>query len=419
MTTNQRRETSSWSSIKPSHSSMRTVNPIRQIVDKLRDEDLNPQKKKLSLSIGDPTVFGNLRTDKVVEEAVIRAVQSGACNGYAPSMGRDDARKAVAKRCSTKNHVLKPSDVVICSGASGALDICVQALCNEGDELLIPQPGFSLYTTLAGSKGIEARYYNLKPNDDWKVDLDHVKSLITDKTRAIIVNNPSNPCGSVYSAEHISEIIQLAEEYKLPIVADEIYADMIFDESNKFVRMAELTETVPILSVGGIAKQYLVPGWRIGWICIYDKQGYLNLVRDGIQRLTTLILGANTLIQGALPDILEKVDESFYQNVNRSLKESSDYTIERVSQIKGLSAIRPQGAMYCMIGIDLNMFDDSIRDDVEFSSLLLKEESLVVLPGQCFRMKNYFRVVTCPSKADLVEAYDRLEAFCQRHLRKQ
>ena len=291
-------------------------------------------------------------------------------------------------------------------------------MCNEGDEILLPQPGFSLYTTLAGSKGIEAKYYNLKSNDAWKVDLEHARSLVTSKTRAILVNNPSNPCGSVYDAAHLKDIINFAEEFKLPIIADEIYADMIFDETEKFIHMAELTDTVPILSVGGIAKQFLVPGYRVGWIIIYDKMGYLNQLRDGIQRLTTLILGANTLVQGALPYIFEKVESSFYKNLNRSLKESSDYTAERISNIKGLSAIRPQGAMYCMIGIDIDMFDDQINDDVEFSSLLLKEESLIVLPGQCFRMKNFFRVVTCPSKNDLVEAYDRLEQFCARHLRK-
>jgi len=263
-----------------------------------------------------------------------------------------------------------------------------------------------------------AKYYNLKSDDGWKVDLEHMKSLITEKTRAMIVNNPSNPCGSVYSAEHLKEIIQIAEDYKIPIIADEIYAGMIFDETQKFINMAELTDTVPILSVGGIAKQFLVPGWRVGWICIYDKMGYLEKVRDGIQRVTTIILGASTLVQAALPEIFERVDQVYYKQLNRSLKESSDYTVDRISQIKGLNAIRPEGAMYCMIGIQVDMFDDSINDDVEFSSLLLKEESLIVLPGQCFRMKNYFRVVTCPSKEALVEAYDRLEQFCARHLRK-
>lgn len=308
------------------------------------------------------------------------------------------------------------------SGCSGALDIAITALANEGDNILIPQPGFSLYQTLCDSKGIECRFYNLDADKNWEADLQHMASLIDHRTRAILVNNPSNPCGSVYSKEHLEEIVKVAERYCLPIIADEIYAHMVFDGS-EFHRIATLaTKRVPVLSVNGLAKQYLVPGWRVGWITVYDdtEQQVLKEVREGILRLTTLILGANSLVQASIPQILEKTPESFYKELNSVLQKQAFYSMERIEKIPGLDIIRPQGAMYVMVRIDAKRFSEAtngeIADDVEFCKALLKEESLVVLPGQCFRMKNFFRIVFCPPIDKLEQAYDRLDQFCKRKL---
>lgn len=162
----------------------------------------------------------------------------------------------------------------LASACSGALEIAFAAIANEGDNILIPSPGFSLYQTLCDSKSITAKCYNLLPDKEWEADLSHVKSLITSKTKAILVNNPSNPCGCVYSKQHLLDIIQIARENCIPIIADEIYANMAFD-GHQFHAMASLCNDVPIVCVGGLAKQYMVPGWRIGWIVLYDKQGVL------------------------------------------------------------------------------------------------------------------------------------------------
>lgn len=173
---------------------------------------------------------------------------------------------------------------MICSGCSGALDLCVTVLADEGQNILMPRPGFSLYQTLAMSKGIECRYYDLLPEKNWEIDLAHLESLVDGRTAAIVVNNPSNPCGSVYSREHLLDILRVAEKTRVPIIADEIYADMAF-RPHRFYPLASLTETVPVLAVGGLAKRYLVPGWRVGWVLVHDRRGLFTEVRCTIMVL--------------------------------------------------------------------------------------------------------------------------------------
>lgn len=218
-----------------------------------------------------------MKTPETCIDACIESLGSFKFNGYPPSNGYEFAREAVAESYSLPSAPLTAKDVIICSGCSGALDIAITAIANEGQNILLPRPGFSLYQTLAESKGIECRYYNLLPDQYWQVDLAHLESLVDDKTAAILVNNPSNPCGSVFSKEHILQVLSTANKLCLPIIADEIYADMSF-APHQYISFATLSETVPILSVGGIAKRYLVPGWRVGWILIHDRNQLLSKV---------------------------------------------------------------------------------------------------------------------------------------------
>jgi len=195
--------------------------------------------------------------------------------------------------------------VVIGSGCSGALELAISALLDVGDNLLIPRPGFSLYQTLCNAKGIGVKSYALLPERGWEADLADLEGQIDGHTRAVLVNNPSNPCGSVYSKEHLSAIIAIAERHRLPIIADEIYGHLVFPSSGaKFHPMAGLSTTVPILAAGGIAKEFLVPGWRVGWLAIHDRGGAFVEVRKALFSLTQLILGASSLVLAALPAIL-------------------------------------------------------------------------------------------------------------------
>ena len=332
--------------------SQRTSNPIRAIVDNLKVEP-NKDKQMISLALGDPTLFGNFKAPQSCVDEVVKQVQSFKSNGYPPSAGYEFSRDAVARKYTVPSSPLTAKDVIIASGCSGALDLCVTVLANEGQNILLPRPGFSLYRTLCDSKGIEVRYYDLVPEKQWECDLDHMGSLIDHNTTVILINNPSNPCGSVYSEKHLLEILLLAEKHGLPIIADEIYADMAF-KPYKFIPLASLSKKVPILTVGGIAKQYLVPGWRVGWILIHDRDGLFSEVRKGLNALSQLILGSNSLIQSILPNLLHDTSKEFYADTLKQLEDHAALCRDRVSVIPGLTGIVPQGAMYMMVIIFWN-----------------------------------------------------------------
>ncbi|ORX92331.1 tyrosine aminotransferase [Basidiobolus meristosporus CBS 931.73] len=398
--------------IRASKASQRAVNPIRRIVDNLKVAP-HPQKAVISLALGDPTIFGNFKIDESCIEAVVSKFRAHTASGYGPSTGLEVARDAIAKKYGTKTSPLTANDVIIASGASGALELAIGALADEGQNILLPRPGFSVYETLAGPKKIECRYYNLSPENSWEIDIDHLKSLIDENTAAVIINNPSNPCGSVFSEAHLKELLRVCEEHRLPIISDEIYGDMVFS-GYSFTPIASLTNSVPVISVGGLAKRYLVPGWRVGWVLIHDRNEILKEVREGLISLSQMIIGANTVIQAALPEILHNTPESFYTETNLQVEQNALLSEEMLSRIPGLRVIKPQGAMYMMVEIQSDQFKD-IKDDVEFSEKLLGEESVIVLPAQCFKYPNYVRLVITPPKERLIEAYERIENFCHRH----
>ena len=266
----------------------------------------------------------------------------------------------------------------------------IKAIASAGENILLPKPGFSLYATLAKSNGIEVKEYPLIPEKAWEADLKAMEQLVDSKTRAILVNNPSNPCGACYTEEHLRSILNIAEKHNLPIISDEIYGNMTFGE-NKFYPMASLTSTVPIIATGGIAKQYLVPGWRVGWILIHDRNDLLSEVRSGLFSLTQLIVGSCALIQSAIPAILDPQTEEdaaaiedFHAKTLAELEKNASVVYEKLKVVPGLTPVTPQGAMYVMVGIDVDAFD--FDDDMAFTQLLLDEEAVFCLPGQCFRI---------------------------------
>ena len=391
-----------------------TFNPIRNILETM-DLKPHPEKKMISLSIGDPTVFGNLEPPKVVLEAITDSVASGKRNGYAPSTGYVESREAVAKHINKNpNLSITSDDVILCSGCSCSLDLCISVLANPGENILVPRPGFPLYTTLAKGLGINTKEYNLLPEQNWMVDLDHMESMIDENTKAIVINNPSNPCGSVFDESHLRDILAIAERNCVPIIADEIYEHFVFESANKtYVPMASLTTTVPILSCGGLTKRYLIPGWRMGWITIHDANGIFaaGKIKHGLQCLSQRIIGSNTLVQGALPKILEETPKSFYSDTLKVIEYNARLAYDRLKRVPGLKPVMPEGAMYMMVGIDLKSFP-KFQNDLQVVEALVREQSVFCLPGKCFNIPNFFRIVLTVPKEMLVEACDRIEEFC-------
>lgn len=402
-----------WEPVRASEMAKSTDNPIRKIVDGMKLTP-NPQKKLISVSIGDPTVFGNLPLSEVVREAVVESINSGKFNGYAPSVGYEDARSALAEHHSIPEAPLTSKDVILASGCSGALDLCISVLANPGQNILVPRPGFSLYMTLSISLGINIKYYNLIPEKSWEVDLDDLESAVDEQTSCIIVNNPSNPCGSVYSAKHIREILSIADRKRLPIVADEVYADFVFP-NHPYVSIASQSSRVPVLSCGGLTKKYLVPGWRLGWILVHDRHDVLQAeVQPGLVALSQRILGPNTLIQGALRTILTSTPQEYFDQTIDVVQRNAEICFSSLKKIRGLNPIMPSGAMYMMIGIEIEQFPE-FKNDLDFTTSLVTEQSVFCLPAKCFQYPNYFRVVLTIPEDKLREACVRIQQFCRVH----
>jgi tyrosine aminotransferase len=251
----------------------------------------------------------------------------------------------------------------------------------------VPTPGFTLYKTFCDSKQIKVIEYPLMPQCDWEIDLDETRRLIESEAvniKAWIVNNPSNPCGSVFSLQHLEAIKRLAFQYRIPIIADEVYEDMVF-EGHRYHPMAAVEPLgCPVLTCSGLAKRFLVPGWRFGWLLFSPSCGsVLDQIRIGVADLACVLLGATSVVQSAVPMILDRVPVSFHVEVNSYLSRNAQilYSALLKSPLAGhgVTINRPQGSMYCLIGFERGFFD--FEDDVAAARLLIGEESVKVLPG--------------------------------------
>ena len=422
------------SKLQASIKSQNTKNPIRNIVDNLK-RPMDHPSPFINLGLGDPTIHGNLPRPDGLTNIIKDVLMTSANDGYGPSTGLVAAREAIANSLEDQGYSVSPDNVVIGSGCSGALELVVSVLVNPGDNILIPNPGFALYQVLTEAIGGEVRKYNLKPEANWECDLAQMESLINDRTKAILINNPSNPCGSNFSREHLVQVAALAKKYNLPVIADEIYAGVVFNGT--FTAIHEVTTEIPIFSVGGIAKEFVVPGWRVGWVVVHDRTegSVASEVIGGLKSLSQLILGANSIVQACLPRLLSqdpsspdfdtlKTYNTKYCEILRVNAELCCTEVARCNRALAtvtnntadvLSISKPAGAMYAMIGIDMTQLD-TIHDDAEFARLLLHEENVSVLPGICFGMKDYVRFVICPSDTILQDAFNRLLSFCTRHL---
>jgi tyrosine aminotransferase len=287
---------------------------------------------------------------------------------------------------------VQPDDVFMTLGCSEALSHCISALAVEGSNMLLPRPGFPLCQVLCDYHGVEPRYYDLVPDRNWEIDIDSVRAVADERTCALVVNNPSNPCGSVFSAQHLKDVLALAEELCLPIVADEVYTDMSFGEP--YVSCAAVSPNVPILAVSALSKRWVAPGWRMGWITVHDAHGALKdgEVQDTLLKICQVTLGPAAPLQAAIPGILAGglAEETWKTGVLAALSESAQYCIERCKAVPGLEvASNPQGTMYLMVRVKPGVYRD-IDGAISFSGALLEEESVAVLPGECFFLSRLY-----------------------------
>ena len=266
------------------------------------------------------------------------------------------------------------------------------------------------------------------------MDLASVERLVDDKTACLLICNPSNPCGSNWSEAHLREIAQVAARLHLVVVSDEVYAGLAWAVSGSpsststavtqaeikqgkfnrgcFAPYASICGDSPALIIGALSKRFLAPGWRLGWCIVHDPQGLCAQVRDGLNRCAFRIQGPSSTLQRAVPAILANTPERFFDDTKERLADVGRQLHARLSKIQGLKPLLPQGAMYLMCG-GLDSFD--FKSDKEFVTQLHEEERVFILPGACFRLEGYMRWVTTVPLPLLMDACDRLEAFCDRH----
>jgi len=398
--------------ISASAHSQNTNNPIRETVSNIILPPDFP-KPTYSLALGDPSVYEDFEVHEEAVKSVQNLLSSGKGNGYINSMGPPDVREFLAQRFSYDNIKLTGEDVIMDVGGSGAIHTVMQAFLNPGDNILIPSPGFPLYNTISGNLSAETRYYRLVPESNWEIDFEQLSSLVDSKTKLLVIVNPSNPCGTVFSREHLLEILNWAQEHKVCILADEVYNGMTYGK--KHYPLGSLTEEVPVFSVTALSKMFLVPGWRCGWTMIYDKLNLCKQIRESIFKVKNMLLHPVPFICKAVPEIFQNLPDNYIESVMEKVKERAELVYSKVQNIPGLSMAMPEGALYCLVMVEQSAFRD-IASSKEFAEKLAREQGVLVMPAEAFMSQGAFRVVLCHPKRVLEECLSRIQEFVSSHL---
>ena len=360
-------------------------------------------KEILPLNIGDPPLFG-FRPPPHLIEAVKRAMHDGK-NGYAPSLGVPEALEAVRAEAERKG-IRNIQSVFITQGVSEAADICLTALVNPGESVLTPQPDYPLYSAVLAKLGAQPNSYLLNEEEDWEPDLEHLASRIFAGTRGIVVINPNNPTGAVYSRRTLEAIADFARQNDLVIFSDEIYDTLVFD-GDPPPPMAALAPDVPVVTFYGMSKAYLVPGWRLGWAIVSGDAAALKPYLEGIHKLLRQRLSANYAEQFAVRPALEG-SQNHLVEFRSKLRAHRDLTVEWANSTPRLSCVPPRGAFYAFPRLDIP------DDDEKFVKELLLEKHVLVVHGSGFGQApgtKHFRIVTLPPEAMLRRAYGAIADF--------
>ncbi|XP_022149591.1 tyrosine aminotransferase-like [Momordica charantia] len=365
----------------------------------------------------DPSEFPCFPTSPSVIEALANAVLSSNFNSYPTSHGLPPARSALAEYLSNSlPYQLSPNDVFLTIGCTQAIEIIISVLARPGVNILLPRPAYPHYESRAAFGNLEVRHFNLMPEKSWEVDLDAVKALADNNTVAMVIINPNNPCGSVYTYQHLKEIAETARKLGIFLISDEVYAHMAFG-TKPFVPMGEFGSIVPVLTLGSLSKRWIVPGWRLGWILTTDPNGILEKhgIVESIKNYLDITPDPPTFIQGALPQILAKTSAEFFSDFLDTMGENASILYEKINEIPCFTCPnKPEGAILAMVKLNLEQLE-GISDDVDFCSKVAKEESVLILPGVAVGWKNWLRMSFGMERSSIEDGLARLKSFCERH----
>ncbi len=376
----------------------------------IADEVAKSGKEMLYLNIGDPNIY-DFQTPRHMIEATYKAMLDNHC-GYAPSSGTKEAREAIEREAVRKG-IKNIRDIFVTTGASEAIDICLSALVNAGENILTPTPGYPLYTALQSKLQMEPNPYYLDESNGWQPDIDDIKSKINDKTRAIIIINPNNPTGSNATKEILQKLVDLAVEHNLVIFADEIYDKLLMD-GEEHVSLASLNPEAPVITFGGLSKNYLAPGWRIGWGVISGNEKLLSEYIEAINKILRSRLSANHPEMYAIPAALDG-DQSHLKVAVEKLTRRRNMTVEMLNNVPGISCVSSKGAFYAFPRLHIK------NSDNHFVAELIKETGVVVVPGTGFGQvpgTQHFRLVFLPDEETLKKAYEKIGNFMADYIKK-
>ena len=381
---------------------------IRNIVAEAQKVEAAGRKVRY-LNIGDPVAFGFNTPDHLLA-AVSQAMRDGH-NTYGPSAGIPEARTAVAAEYTRNGFPVTPDRVFITAGTSEGIELTIGAAINAGDEVLVPMPTYPLYTAVLAKLDARTRFYRLDPSNGWMPDLDHLKSLVTPATRALVIIDPNNPTGAVYSRETRRALLDFADRHGLLILADEVYGDLGFD--GPVEPIGKLDPDAAIISYSSLSKAYLAPGWRTGWMGI-GRSPRLDDIAAAIRKLADGRLCSTVPMEYAIPAALEG-DKSHQVSFRAALKARADLTISRLCAMPGVSCVAPTAAFYAMplVAIPKGTTDE------DYVKALLHETGVLCVYGSGFGLpadQGFLRVVFLAPLEELSEIYDLMAAFTTKYL---
>ena len=383
--------------------------PVLQEAKRLEEEGHSITK----LNIGNPAPFGLCAPDEIIQDVMRNLIN---CQGYSDSKGVYYARKAVMQYCQEKGFPdVDVNDIFIGNGVSELIVMSMQALLNNDDEMLVPAPDYPLWTAAVSLSGGKPVHYLCDEENDWQPDIADIESKITAKTRGIVIINPNNPTGAVYTKQTLMALIGIARKHNLIIFADEIYDKIVYDEA-EHIALASLTKDLLVISFNGLSKAYRVAGFRAGWMVISGDKDHAHDYIGGMELLASMRLCSNVPGQHAIQTSL-----GGYQSINDlvapggRLYEQMDYSWKMLNQLEGVSCVRPKGALYLFAKLDPEIY--RIEDDEKFILQMLQQEKVLLVQGTAFNWPktDHFRLVFLSRREDMDGVMERMDRFLKHY----
>jgi alanine-synthesizing transaminase len=365
----------------------------------------------IKLNIGNPGAFGFDAPDEIMQDVVQNLRQA---QGYCHSKGLFPARKAVMQRYQAQGiEDIVVDDIIMGNGVSELIVMAMQALLNIGDEILIPAPDYPLWTaSVSISRGTPV-HYRCNEADDWQPDLEDIESKITEKTKGIVIINPNNPTGAVYSEQTLKKLVSIAEKHNLVVFADEIYDRILYDNAVHIPLSSLVTETL-CLTFNGLSKTYRLAGFRSGWMLMTGAKDKAKSYFEGMEMIASMRLCANAPAMLAVQTALggrQSIEDLILPGGR--LLEQRDLAYKMITDIPGISCVKPKSAMYLFPKLDPEIYP--IADDEQLVLELLKQQRVLLVQGSAFNLDDtqHLRIVFLPDKAQLVESITRLATFLE------